>query len=103
MSLKPILLDTQSLDFIPYHPYLVDSVFEILKDVYGVDLSNPPIRNNPYIPDNFTKDIFEKREKSKWLSLSKKYNAYHVVVPSRWELKLEKISNNEFFSIFKIE
>ncbi len=103
MSLKPILLDTQSFDFIPYHPYLVDNVFEVLKDVYGVDLNNPPIRNNPYIPDSFMKNIFEKREKSEWILLSKKYNAYYVVVPSRWDLKLKKIKVNQFYSIFKIE
>ena len=45
-------------------------VFEILEDIYDVQKNNPPIKNNPTIPDNFTKISFEKN-KSDWKFLSK--------------------------------
>ena len=51
--MKPILLDTQSFDFLPYHPYLLKNTFNILKDIYGVDINNPPNKNDPSIPDEF--------------------------------------------------
>ncbi len=102
-TLKPILLDTQSFDFIPYHPYLVQSTFEILKDVYGVDIENPPTRYNPNIPDSFIKKVFEGKDESDWNFLEKKYNVNYVVVPSEWKIKLDLFKNNKSFSIYKVK
>ena len=103
IGLKPILLDTRSFDFIPYHPYLIDNVYEILKDVYGVNVNSPPIKNNPYIPDTYIKKIFENRLKPEWLIISKKYNANHIVAPSNWNIKLDLIKKNSSFAIYKIQ
>ena len=103
LSLKPILLDTRSFDFIPYHPYLIDDVYEILKDVYGVNLNSPPIKNNPYIPDTFIKKVFEDRLKPEWLMISKKYNAHHIVTPSNWNIKLDPVKKNSSFAVYKIQ
>jgi len=101
-ALKPILLDTHSLDFLPYHPYLLPRAFEILKDVYGVDIENPPNRYDPHIPDDFIKESFEDKEKSDWKLLEEKYNAGYVVVPTEWKIKLDLFKNNKSFSIYKI-
>ena len=103
LGLKPILLDTRSFDFIPYHPYLINSVYQILQDVYGVNINSPPVKNNPSIPDAFIKNIFENKSKAKWLLLSKKYNAKHVVVPSNWKLNLDIIIKNNLFLVYKIQ
>ena len=102
-ALKPILLNTQYLDFLPYHHYLVDRTFEILEEVYDVDLKNPPIKNNPLLPDSFVKNNFENKTKLDWESLSQKYNANYVVTPSNWKIKLDLFKNNESFSIYKIK
>ena len=64
-SIRPVLLDTQSLDFLPYHPYLLKDSFEILKDVYNIEMTNPPNKFDPHIPDEFIK-ISEKIFKSKF-------------------------------------
>ena len=102
LGLKPVLIDTASLDFIPYHPYLVNDVFEILQEVYDVDLKNPPIKNNPTIPDNFTKISFEKKKEEDWKFLSEKYNADYVVTPTNWDIQLNIFLQNKEFSIYKI-
>ena len=103
ISLKPVLLDTKSFDFIPYHPYLIDNVFQILQDIYGVDINSPPIKNNPSIPDAFIKKNFESKLKTEWVLLSNKYNANHVVVPSDWKIKLDLLKKNTSFAIYKIQ
>ena len=56
--MKPILLDTQSFDFLPYHPYLLKNTFKILEDIYGVQINNPPNKNDPRLPDDFIKKTF---------------------------------------------
>ena len=60
---KPILLHTESLDFIPYHPYLIDKFFRILEIVYDIKDNLPPEKNNPYLNDNYIKGIFENAQK----------------------------------------
>ena len=103
ISKKPVLLDTKSFDFIPYHPYLIDNVFQILQDIYGVDINSPPNKNNPSIPDSFIKKTFENRLKTEWVLLSKKYNANHIVVPSDWRIKLDLLKKNTSFAVYKIQ
>ena len=76
---------------------------EILEEVYDVDLKNPPIKNNPLLPDSFVKNNFENKTKLDWESLSQKYNANYVVTPSNWKIKLDLFKNNESFSIYKIK
>ena len=102
LGLKPVLLETSYLDSIPYHPYLVNDVFEILQEVYDVDLKKPPIKNNPTIPDNFTKISFEKKKEEDWKFLSEKYNADYVVTPTNWDIQLNIFLQNKEFTIYKI-
>ena len=103
ISEKPVLLDVKSFDFIPYHPYLIDNVFQILQDIYGVDINSPPIKSNPSIPDSFIKKNFENKLKTEWVLLSNKYNANYVVVPSDWTIKLDLLKKNTSFAVYKIQ
>ena len=81
----------------------MQSTFEILKDVYGVDIENPPTRYNPNIPDSFIKKVFEGKDESDWNFLEKKYNVNYVVVPAEWKIKLDLFKNNKSFSIYKVK
>ena len=101
-SMKPILLDTQSFDFLPYHPYLLKNTFKILKDIYGVEINNPPNKNDPRLPEKFIKKTFEAKQKTDWEYIEKKYNANYIVVPSSWKINLSLFKNNNFYSIYKI-
>ena len=51
----------KTIDYLPYHPYLVNQVSEILSEVYGYDFQNPPIKHYPYLSDIFFKETFERR------------------------------------------
>ncbi len=103
IALKPALVHLYSFNFIPYHPYLVDIYFEILNDVYKIDIYNPPILNSTDIPDFFIKDVFENKSRSDWVALKAKYNANYVAAPAEWKIKLDLIKKNKFFAIYKIE
>ena len=103
IALKPALVHLYSFNFIPYHPYLVDIYFEILNDVYKIDINNPPILNNTDIPDIFIKDEFENKSRTDWIALKKKYNANYVAAPTEWKIQLDLIKRNKFFSIYKIQ
>ena len=97
--MKPIVLDTQSFDFLPYHPYLLKNTFNILKDIYGVEINNPPNKNDPRLPEEFIKKTFEAKQKSDWEYIKTKYNANYVVVPKNWKINLNLL-NKYSFSFF---
>ena len=65
------MLLSRSFDFLPYHPYLIHSLKEILEEVYGYDFNNPPIKNYPYLNDEYIKVNFEKRLKKDWIKIKK--------------------------------
>ena len=99
---KPVLAHLYSFNFIPYHPYLVDNYFVILKEVYNIDILNPPIKNSTDIPDEFIKNTFEIRSRNDWVLIGEKYNANYVAVPIDWDIKLELFKKNDIFSIYLI-
>tara|TARA_B100000575_G_C23133492_1_gene657945 strand:+ start:1068 stop:2594 length:1527 start_codon:yes stop_codon:yes gene_type:complete len=101
ISKKPLLI-TRSLDFLPYHPYLINDIKEILEEVYGYDFNNPPIKNFPYLKDKFFKDNFENRSKKDWIKIKNKFKSNYVIVPKNWNLNLDLVSSDRNFKIYKI-
>jgi len=101
ISKKPALL-IKSIDFLPYHPYLVNRVSEILQEIYGYDFQNPPLKYYPYLSDKFFKEIFERRELEEWKKIKIKFSANYVVVPKNWKLKLNLFFSGKNFNIYKI-
>ena len=99
---KPILLHTESMDFIPYHPYLVNSLFNILVKIYEVDIYSPPQQNNPSLPDFYVKKIFEKKETLNWEKIKKDFKIEYIIVPSDWSLKIKLINKDKKYKLYKI-
>ncbi len=103
-TLKPILLDVSSFDFVPYYPNTAKSLSEVIENVYGIPFDNPPanISNRPFLLDEDIKLIFENYSEKKWKELSKDFNFYGVVVPLEWNLNLKPIAKNKYFTFYII-
>ncbi len=101
-SETPILLHTESLDFVPYHPYLTDKFFHILEKVYDIKNNLPPEKNNPYLSDNYIKNIFENRSKDEWLLIKNEFNVEFIIVPKVWILKLDVNQEDERYKLYQL-
>tara|TARA_Y100000591_G_C21678134_1_gene616590 strand:+ start:104 stop:682 length:579 start_codon:yes stop_codon:yes gene_type:complete len=101
-SETPILLHTESLDFVPYHPYLADKFFHILEKVYDIKNNLPPEKNNPYLSDNYIKNIFENRSKDEWLLIKNEFNVEFIIVPKVWNLKLDVNQEDERYKLYQL-
>ena len=101
ISKKPVLL-IKTIDYLPYHPYLVNQVSEILSEVYGYDFQNPPIKHYPYLSDIFFKETFERRGFEEWKKIGNKFNSKYIIVPKSWKLKLDLFFGGLEFNIYKI-
>jgi hypothetical protein len=99
---KPILLHTESLDFIPYHPYLIDKFFYILEIVYDIKNNLPPDKNNPYLSDEYIKKVFEKRSKEEWLFIKREFNVEFILVPYEWNLKLDASIKDKKYKLYQL-
>ena len=92
----------KTIDYLPYHPYLVNQVSEILSEVYGYDFQNPPIKHYPYLSDIFFKETFERRGFEEWKKIGNKFNSKYIIVPKSWKLKLDLFFGGLEFNIYKI-
>ena len=101
LSNKPLLL-TDTIDFLPYHPYLVNSVKDIMTDVYGYDFFNPPKLNYPYLDDEFIKKVFEKRTIDEWKDVAKKFNSNVVIAPKNWNLNIKSYFKGKKYNLYRI-
>ena len=101
-SETPILLHTESLDFIPYHPYLSNKFFNILKKIYNIRNNHPPQRKNPFLSDSYIKNVFEKRSKNEWLLIKKEFNVRFILVPNFWDLKLNIIKEDKKYKLYQL-
>ena len=101
-SLKPILLDVTSFDFVPYYPNTAKNLSRIIENVYGIPFNNPPknIANKPFLLDENIKPNFENYTEENWKELSKNYNFFGIVVPINWNINLPISSKNKKFAFY---
>tara|TARA_B100000963_G_scaffold343492_1_gene345385 strand:- start:11829 stop:13382 length:1554 start_codon:yes stop_codon:yes gene_type:complete len=99
---KPILLHTESMDFIPYHPYLVDKFFNILEIIYEIKNNLPPENNNPSLSDTYVRNTFEKYSKKKWIEKKSKFDIKYIITPKDWSLNLNLVIEDQFYKLYKI-
>ena len=101
ISNKPLLM-SKTLDYLPYHPYLVNKVKDIMTEIYGYDFENPPKNNYPYLSDKFIKTKFEKRSKSEWMEIKNRFKSNVVLTPNSWKLNLKLIYTDKKYNLYSI-
>lgn len=99
---QPLLLYLSSFDMIPYHKYLSLNLKNILEEIYQVNFTSPPIKNNPSLSDEVIFDKLNAISLDKWNFLFKKYNIKAVIVPSNFDLKLDLIKEIKKIKIYTI-
>ena len=101
-TLKPIILDVSSFDFVPYHPNTAKDLSIIIEKIYGISFANPPmeVRNHAYLSDEIIKLSFEKYSKEKWQQLSKDFNISAIIVPVKWKIDLISYAKGKRFAFY---
>ena len=102
-SNKPFLFDTNSFDFLPYHPHLIDDIDLMFKDIFDINIREKPKIKNSYLSDSTLKKSYQKKTFNEWKNIFKKYNIDYLVVPSDWQINLKQIAKNNEISIYSIK
>jgi len=103
-TLKPIILDVSSLDFVPYFPNTAKNMSLIIEQIYGIPFNNPAtnIKNRPFLTDENIKNNFESYSEEKWKMLSEKFNFHGIIIPADWKIKLKPSTKGENFTLYII-
>ncbi len=90
---RPIVLNAAALDQIPYVPASAPAIEEILDEVYGIALADPPERIRKArpggLPPNFEHAAWERHTASRWARIAEKFGATHVLTDIELDAKLE--------------
>jgi hypothetical protein len=103
-SRRPILLDGGGLDALPYAVESAPEMDRILREVYGVDLLNPPdeARFRGSIPPEFTRAVWQSYSREQWETLASRFGVRQVLTPGDWDLKLPVAVRNRTLTVYDI-
>jgi hypothetical protein len=101
---RPVLLDGGALDFLTYAPGGGPAVERILREVYGIDFFAPPdeARQTAAIPHRFTKPVWERYSRARWLEIGWTFGVSEVLTRADWTLDLPLATENRFWKLYSI-
>jgi hypothetical protein len=103
---RPVLLDPEYLDMLPYTPQVGPELDRILTGVYGVNLFEPPeeIKQDPHgtLPKNAGREIWERRSEADWQQLRKEFGVTQVITQPDWRLRLPVEAESESLKLYDI-
>jgi hypothetical protein len=103
---RPVLLDGHGLDALPYALGTATEMERILREVYGVDLLDPPPeikqqRPGALLPDT-GKALWERRTPAEWHDIRRRFGVTQVMTYSDWQLQLSMVARSAEFALFDI-
>jgi hypothetical protein len=101
---RPVLVDGGGLDGLPYALEAGPALERILRDVYAIDLFNPPeqARGRGTIPSDVNKVTWERFSLDQWQWIRKTYDVTQVMTPPGWALALPVAARTRAFVVYDI-
>jgi len=90
LSRRPILLDTDALDMLPYAPEGGPEFERILRDAYGVDFFTAA-PGQAVLKTEPTKTLWESWTPADWARIRNEFNVTQVLTSADWRLQLPPI------------
>jgi hypothetical protein len=105
LTRRPVLLNSGALDTISYAPESGPAMYRALRDVYGIDLLQPPrqvARGLGAIPHGFNRPVWESFSREKWRNIRRDYNVTQVLTEVNYELALPVAAQFRNFKLYDI-
>jgi hypothetical protein len=101
---RPVLLDGGTLDTLPYALEQGPAMDRILKDVYGVDLFNPPpeARGGGRVPHEFSRRVWESWPLEKWAQIGRTYGVSQMLAPADWKIALPRLAESSGLALYAV-
>lgn len=101
---RSVLLDGGTLDTLPYAIESGPAVDRILREVYGIDLANPPgdAWGGGRVPSQSNQAIWEEYSSDRWREVLRAYGVTQVLTYDDWNLQLPRVASNGSVALYAI-
>jgi hypothetical protein len=102
---RPVLLNSGALDTLSYAPDTAPEMARILRDVYDLDLLNPPRGVPPglgAIPPDYNKEVWEQFTRARWQEIKRTYRVTQVLTAADTDLDLPVAAQFESFRLYRV-
>ncbi len=101
---RPVLLDGGTLDTLPYAIEQGPAMARILRDVYGINLFDPPpeARGGGRVPHEIGRRVWEAYALHDWQRIGRSYGVADVLAPADWALDLPVVARSGGLALFAI-
>ena len=101
---RPILLNGGALDSLPYAPESAPVMDRVLRNVYGIDLFNPPpgTPKMAVVPNAYNRQLWQGYSGDRWQQIKREYNVSQVMVPADWQLSLPIVAQSRHYLLYEI-
>lgn len=103
---RPMVLDGGRLNGLPYTPRAGPATARILREIYGIDLLDPPeeIRKSRagQLVDDSGRRVFEARSPEQWAELAASFGFSQILCHSDWELRLPEAARSQGFVLYDV-
>ena len=101
---RPVLINGGGLDGLPYALDSGPALERILRDVYAIDLFNPPeqARGLGAIPNEVNRATWEQFSLERWREIRRAYDVTQVLTPPGWALALPVAIHDPGFVVYDI-
>ncbi len=86
---RPILLDPEALDMLPYAPEGGPEFERILREVYGINFFTD--QGSSTMPIESTKALWESRTPEDWQRIRQEFNVTYIMTLTDWKLQLPEV------------
>ena len=101
---RPVLINGGGLDGLPYALESGPALERVLRDVYAIDLLNPPeeARGLGAIPSEVNRVTWERFSPDRWQWIRRTYGVTQVLTPPGWVLALPTAVHDRGFVVYDI-
>jgi hypothetical protein len=102
---RPVLINTGALDTLSYAPESGPALDRLLRDVYDLDLFNPPdtIRaGSGSLSFEFNKESWERFSRERWIAIRREHNVTQVLAYAAYALDLPIAAETPSHKLYRI-
>ena len=105
LTRRPVLLDPEALDMLPYAADGGPALERILREVYAVDFFDPPApaRYKAVVPKQPVRSAWEARSAEAWSEIGARFGVSEVLVDADWRLRLPEVTRSERYALYRVE
>ncbi len=101
---RPVLLDPEALDMLPYAADGGVEIARILADVYGINFFDPPRHalHGAVVPEQPVRRTWQQRSEASWSEIGARFDVSQVLVKPEWRLRLPEVARTKFYALYRI-